>query len=125
MSKYGTTTDQFAQISVKNYRNGARNPYAQYQQERTLEQVKSSRKIHGVLTLLQCSPTTDGAACIILCSENVVKKHNLEAQAVEIVASALTTDGEKAWDNNIELAGYSMARNAAEKVYKQAGVRPD
>lgn len=41
-----------------------------------------SPKIHGVLTKLQCCPTSDGAGAAIVCSEAFVKKHGLEDQAV-------------------------------------------
>lgn len=92
MKKYGTTVDQFVKIAAKNYRNGAKNPYAQYQKAFSEDQIKSSPKIHGILTLFQCSPTSDGAACVIVCSESFVKKHNLQDQAVEIMHSALATD---------------------------------
>ena len=80
--------------------------------------------MHGILTLFQCSPTSDGAACVIVCSENFVNKHKLEDQAVQIVASALTTDVEGVFSNNIELVGYSMVKNAAKKVYQESGVDP-
>lgn len=38
------------------------------------------------------SPTSDGSAATILCSEEFVKKHNLQNQAVEIVAMEMGTD---------------------------------
>ena len=51
--------------------------------------------------------------------------HGLQDQAVEIVAMELTTDVPKMFDSNIELVGYSMTRNAAEKVYEKSGVKPE
>jgi sterol carrier protein 2 len=51
--------------------------------------VQKARKIHKKLTLLHCSPTSNGSACAIVASEAFVKKHGLEAQAVEIVAQVL------------------------------------
>ena len=39
-----------------------------------------------------CSPTSDGSAAAILASEEFVKRHNLQGQAVEILAQVLTTD---------------------------------
>jgi sterol carrier protein 2 len=74
-----------------------------------------SPKIHGVLTKLQCCPTSDGAGAAIVCSEDFVKKHGLEDQAVEIVAMELTTDQPQMFDNNRELIGYSMSKLAADK----------
>jgi sterol carrier protein 2 len=48
--------------------------------------------IHAPLTKLQCCPTSDGAACAIVCSEAYMKAHKLEDQAVELVGINLTTD---------------------------------
>ncbi len=68
MADHEATPEMFAQVSVKSHRNGAANPYAQYQSEVTLEEVMSSRMIADPVTLLQCSPTTDGAAAVVLCA---------------------------------------------------------
>lgn len=54
-----------------------------------------------------------------------MKKHGLEDQAVEIVAMELTTDVPKMFENNRELVGYSMTKNAADKVYEKSGVKPE
>jgi sterol carrier protein 2 len=51
--------------------------------------------------------------------------HKLEDQAIEIVAMELTTDIPKVFQNNIELVGYSMTKNAAAKVYEKSGVKPE
>ena len=71
----------------------------------------NSPKIYDPLTKLQCCPTSDGAACAILCSEDFVKKNNLQAQAVEILGIDLTTDFSSTFDSNsnIKLIGYDMA----------------
>ncbi len=52
--------------------------------------------------LLFCcfSPTSDGAAAAILMSEDYVKKHNLQDQAVEILAQVMTTDFPSAFEDN-------------------------
>ncbi len=62
MADYGATPEMFAQVSVKSHKAGALNPYAQYQKDTTLEEVMASRMIADPITLLQCSPTTDGAS---------------------------------------------------------------
>jgi len=51
-----------------------------------------STQITGVLTKLQCCPTSDGAGAAILCTEAKVKEWKLEDQAVEILDMELTTD---------------------------------
>jgi sterol carrier protein 2 len=95
--------------------------------KRDLPLIKSKKppQIHGILTKLQCCPTSDGAGCAIICNEKFMLDHGLQDQAVEIVAMELTTDVPKMFDSNIELVGYSMTRNAAEKVYEKSGVKPE
>ena len=39
-----------------------------------------------------CSPTSDGSAAALVCSETFVRRHGLEPQAVEIVAQEMRTD---------------------------------
>ena len=53
------------------------NPYSQFQKEYTLDEVKNGRKIWNYLTLLQCCPTSDGAASVILASGDFVRRHKL------------------------------------------------
>ena len=51
--------------------------------------------IHAPITKLQCSPTSDGAAAALVCSEAFVVAHGLEAQAVEIVAQSMGVIAQK------------------------------
>lgn len=92
MQKYGTKPEHFAKIAYKNHLHSVNNPYSQFQEEYTLEQISNSPKIFGPLTKLQCCPTSDGAAAVLLANEEFVRKHRLESQAVEILAMELGTD---------------------------------
>lgn len=74
MSEYGSTREMFAQVAVKSHRNGALNPYAQYQTPVTLEEVLNARMIADPLTLYQCSPSTDGAAAVVICAREVAER---------------------------------------------------
>jgi len=78
--------------------------------------------------MLQCCPTSDGAACVLIASEDFVRRHHLEPQAIEIIAQSMATDSTKALlDSNkssIEVAGADMTRKAAKDVYKLSGVKP-
>ncbi|KAJ3395208.1 hypothetical protein HDU92_006105 [Lobulomyces angularis] len=117
-------------IAEKNHNHSTLNPYSQFKDKYTLEQVQKARKIHGSLTLLHCSPTSDGAACAIIASEDFVIKHNLGPQAVEIVGQSMATDSILAFDptgnskSMIEVAGSDMTRRAAADVYRQAKINP-
>lgn len=92
MKKYGTKPEHFAKIAYKNHMHSTNNPYSQFQEKYSLEQIMNSPKVFGPLTKLQCCPTSDGAAAVILANEEFVRKHHLEPQAVEIVAMEMSTD---------------------------------
>jgi len=126
MEKYGTTPDHFAKIGWKNHKHSVNNPYSQFQDEYSLEDIKKAPMIFDPLTKLQCCPTSDGAAAAILCSEDFVKKHGLQDQAVEIAGMAMTTDSESSFSkSSIKLVGYDMTKAAARKVYEQSGFGPE
>ncbi|XP_061903101.1 sterol carrier protein 2 [Entelurus aequoreus] len=127
MEKYGTKPEHFAKIAWKNHKHSTNNPYSQFQDEYTLEQVMNSRKVFEFLTLLQCCPTSDGAGAAVLASEDFVRRHSLEKQAVEILAQEMVTDLASTFDQNscIKMVGYDMSRVAAKKCFDAAGLTPD
>ena len=125
MEKYGSTPDHYAWIGWKNHKHSVNNPYAQFQDEYTLDQIKEARMIHEPLTKLQCSPTSDGSACAIVASESYVDEHGLWEQAVEIAGQAMVTDTANTFDDDtdcIRLVGYEMSKEAARKAYEEAQV---
>jgi len=126
MDKYGTTATQFAKIGWKNHKHSVNNPYAQFQQEYTLEEVEKARVIFAPLTLLQCSPTSDGSGAAILANEAFVRAHGLEHQAIEIIGQSMLTDFPSSFtDSCIKVVGYDMTERAAQDVYKQSGLGPN
>lgn len=126
MKKYGTKVEHFAKIAYKNHLHSLNNPYSQFQEKYTLEQIMKSPKVFGPLTKLQCCPTSDGAAAVVLANEDFVRKHGLESQAVEIVAMEMVTDLASTFTekSSIKLIGYDMTKNAAEKVFTQSPYKP-
>lgn len=122
MDQYGLTVEQLAQVSVKNHRAGALNPNAHYQKEVTLEEVLTSRPIAEPLTLLQCCPTTDGAAALVLAGGDVARQ--LGAR-VRIAASFITSgrytnpaEGDLGQDED-------LATRAGAAAYELAGLGPE
>lgn len=126
MRKYGSKPVHFMKIAQKSYKNSLNNPYAQFQQEYTLEDIKNAPQIHRLLTKLQCCPTSDGSACAILANEEFVKKHKLEKQAVEILGMEMCTDFSSSFDSgsSIVLAGYDMAKTAAKRLFEKTNLKP-
>ncbi|WP_280414029.1 lipid-transfer protein [Nocardia carnea] len=123
MRQYGTTAEHFAAIGLKNHKHSVKNPYSQFRDEYTLEEILDSRMIYDPLTKLQCSPTSDGSGAAILAGEDFVDKHNLADQAVEIVGQSMTTDFVSTFDGSCKnIIGYDMNVAAAAQVYQQAGL---
>lgn len=120
--KYGGTQAHLAMIASKNHQHSVKNPYSQFRDGWSVEQVLAAPKITNNLTKLMCSPTSDGAACCIVASEEFVHAHGLENQAIEIVATALTTDGPTTFETSaMNVVGYEMSKVCADKVFKEAG----
>jgi sterol carrier protein 2 len=127
MDRYGSTPDHFAWIAWKNHRHSVNNPYAQFQVEYSLEEIKDSRMIHEPLTKLQCSPTSDGAAAAIVVSERFVEQHDLWDRAVEIAGQSMVTDMPSSFDasaNCMTIVGSDMSRDAARRAYEEAEIEP-
>lgn len=124
MERYGTTEAQLAAVAAKNHRHSAGNPYAQFQDPYTVDEVLAAKPIHRPLTRLQCSPTSDGAAAAVVVSERFVEQHDLGERAVEIAAQAMTTDTEASFASGtcIDAVGLPMSREAARQVYETAGI---
>jgi acetyl-CoA acetyltransferase len=127
MERYGTTAEQFAKIGWKNHKHSVNNPYSQFQDEYTLDEVKNAKMVYDPLTKLQCCPTSDGAGAAILASEAFVKKHGLAKNAVEIAGMAMATDLPSTFEERscIKIVGYDMTRKAAQKAYEQSGLGPE
>jgi len=124
--KYGTTPEHFAKIGYKNHLHSVNNPYSQFQDEYSLEDILNSPQVYGPLTKLQCCPTSDGSGAAILASEDFVNKKGLEAQAIEIAGMAMTTDFESSYQGSmIKMVGQDMTRAAAQKVYEESGFGPE
>ncbi|XP_075214571.1 sterol carrier protein X-related thiolase [Lycorma delicatula] len=126
MDKYGTKPEHLAKIAFKNHKHSVNNPYSQFQEEYSLEDILNSPQVFGPLTKLQCCPTSDGSAAAIVVSEDFVYRHGLQAQAVEIVGIEMSTDLPSTFNENscIKMVGYDMTKNAADKLFWKTGYKP-
>lgn len=119
MKDYGTTKEQMAMVSVKNRRNGARNPIAQFRKAITIEEVFSSKMVSKPLQLFDCCPITDGAAAVVLAAEERAKDYTDEP--IWILGT-----GQAGGGNNVaNVPGWSewpRMRVAAQSAYEMAGV---
>lgn len=115
MEATGGTREDFARVVVKSRRAGHLNPVAQFRNETSVEEVLASRMISDPLTLFMCSSIGDGAAAILLCSDDFARK--LAVKPVRVRASAVVTartSGERE----------PVAVTASRKAYEIAGLGP-
>lgn len=127
MQKYGTPLESFAKIRAKASRHAANNPLALFKRVVSAEDVLNSTMIWpGVMTKLMACPPTCGAAAAVLVSESFAKARGLNTN-VYIAAQAMTTDRPGTFDSDdmMQVVGYDMSKQAAAKVYQQAGLGPD
>src|SRR5437868_12519587 len=113
----GITREQMALVSVKNHYHGSLNPYAQYREEVTIEQVLQSRPVVGPLTVLMCSPLGDGAAAALIVSEEFARRKGLKGPRVD--ASVLVSG--RGDDRSMA----PSTRRAATQAYEMAGISPE
>jgi acetyl-CoA C-acetyltransferase len=121
MAEYGTTEEHLAMVSVKNHYYGSLNPYAQMQKAIDLQKALTSFTVAYPLKLYDCSLITDGAAAVIIASEERAKA--ISKKPVWIVGTGLATDTLRLGDRK-SLTSILAAREAAKIAYKMAGVGP-
>lgn len=120
MSRWGIWEEQFAAVSVKNHGNALRNPLAQLPMDITVEDVMDSRKVADPLKLLDCSPVTDGATCLILAAERHAKKWITNKKRVWLKGVGHCVDAFRLGDR--DLADTRALKAAAKKAYAMAGI---
>jgi acetyl-CoA acyltransferase len=124
--EHGVTQEQFAKVAEKNHRHSALNPLAQYQRVFSLEEILNAEEISYPNTLPMCCPTGDGAASVIVVSDNKLATldPDVRRRAVKISASVLTTDP---WteSDQIQPDVNTLTRIAAARAYELAGVGPE
>lgn len=128
MEKYGSEPQHYAWIGWKNHKHSVNNPYAQFQQEYTLEDIENAPMIFDPLTKLQCSPTSDGAAAAIVVSERFLDDHSeLWDQAIEIAGHHIGTDTPESFEDHssIQAVGFGVSQRTARIAMEEAEVTID
>ncbi|KAI1461241.1 thiolase-like protein [Annulohypoxylon moriforme] len=125
MEKYGAKLEDFAEIARVNHAHSVKNPYSQFQDVYTLDQVMQAPMIHEPLTKLQCCPTSDGGAAAVLVSQDFLDaRPHLKDQAILIAGQCMATDSPALFSRSaIDLIGYDMSKRAAETALTEAGVK--
>ena len=121
MRRWGTTQRQIAAVSAKNHQHSVHNPLSQYRQAYTIDEVLAAPAISYPLTLPMCSPISDGAASVVLCTDEGLRRLGLgRSRLVRLRASIVQTGIDRTADQPED---YVSAR-AARRAYEQAGIDP-
>lgn len=114
MEVTGATTEDLADVAVKNRYHASLNPHAQYRDVVSREEVLSSRVISPPLTLYMCSPIGDGGAAAVICSQQAARK--LGVRPTVKVRASVVVSGSR--------GGPSGVDRAVKQAYETAGVGP-
>jgi acetyl-CoA C-acetyltransferase len=120
MATYGTTEEDLALVAVKNHKYASLNPVAHLQNKITVDDVLSSMVIASPLKLYDCSPITDGAASVIVASEEKVKE--LKVDTPIWVAGIGYSSGTANLSKREDFVGLDASVLASRRAYKAAGI---
>jgi acetyl-CoA acetyltransferase len=137
MDLYGATSEDFAQVKVKNSRHGVLNPYARFRKENAIEDVLNSPVVSDPLRLLDICATSDGGAAMIVASAAFAERHLGSLQgAVRVRAVSTVTPSYP--QTMLELPDFATDSSAvvapparkykdsiAWAAYEQAGLGPE
>jgi acetyl-CoA C-acetyltransferase len=122
MAKYGTTKEDLALVAVKNHRYGAMNPLAHLQHEINVEQVLGSKMIAWPLRLYDCCPITDGAAALVLASEEKMKELGVEVPVwIETIGYSSDTANLSKRESYV---GLEASARASRMAYEVSDITP-
>ncbi len=115
MAKTGVTLKEISQVAVKNHANGARNPYAHFQEPVSLDAVLESRIVADPLRLYHCCPISDGAAALVLTAEPALVRIAGIGQGTDTLAVRYRES----------LVNFRATQAAAQAAYRMAGFGPE
>ncbi len=122
MHTYGYTEEEIAQVSVNHKRNALDHPAAQLGEEITIDDVMNSKVLSWPVKRYDISPTSDGAAAIVLATEDVARARGMTPAYIDGVGFRLDT----AYWCTRDLAFPDYVAMAAGDAYRMAGItRPE
>jgi acetyl-CoA acetyltransferase len=123
MHEHGATRAQIASVAVKNRAHAALNPLAQYRSPITLEQVLEQRPIVEPLGLYEVPPRGDGAACLVIASEQ--RARALGRPYARVRGRGFFHEGaHQISEIPNDMIGFIAAQTAGRIAYEAAGIGP-
>ncbi len=146
MQAYGATPETFMKVGIKNHNHGSMNEKAQFgakistlmearkasaikkglpvpewkDELEFLHDEKANPIIAWPMRLYDCSPISDGAAVVLLVSEELAKKYS--KNPIYVAGTGQASDG--ALHDRQELNSIPAARMAGQQAYQMAGISP-
>lgn len=121
MARFCSSQEDLAQIAAKNHTAASLNPLSQYRTPMTVQQVMADKPIVWPFTRAMCAPVSDGAAALVVCSDQGLARLSARSRAVTVRACALVSASDRAPDDFENHIG----RRAATAAYEQAGLGPE
>lgn len=121
MARFGTTQRQLAIVASKNHDHSVHNEKCHYRKPMSVDQVLASRLLGYPLTVAMCSPLSDGAAAVLLCTEAGLNRLQAQAPQVIVKACELTSASSRSFDAFEQ----HVARRASKAAYERAGLGPE
>ncbi len=123
LHEFGYSREDLALVPVKNHRHAMSNPAAQFGSDLSVDQVLSAPIISEPLGLYDCTPTSDGAAAVVLAScewadANAERYSVIEGLSLAVTGGYFSTF----FDASRDLLGFESTRSAARTAYAQAGI---
>jgi len=118
MHEFGSQEEDLAKISVKNHRNAVKNPKAQFRREIRVEDVLNSPYVAEPLKVLDSAPISDGAAVLILASEDVARKFT---DTLVYIDSIVQSSDYLAVQSRKDILEMRAVKTATRKALKLAG----
>jgi acetyl-CoA C-acetyltransferase len=113
--------EQMAAASIQAHRYGLSNPKAHFRRELTLEKVLKSSPVCDPLQVYDCCPFSDGAAAVILASEETARR--LTPRPVFITGAGQASAGTLAGQQDY-LPHLIVRELAVQQAYHMAGRSP-
>lgn len=121
MHEYSITPEHLAMVAVKNHHNALTNPVSHLKFEITVEQVLSAPRVVGPFGMLDCTPQSDGAAAVILASEETARR--LTGSPVWVRGVGLGLD-RVMHAHKADMTTFPATTRAAKRAFDMAGITP-
>jgi len=119
MHEFGTTREQLAAVAIKNHYYGARNDKALFRKEITAEKAMASDPVASPFRVYDCCANADGAACVVLASEERAKEAGDRVVWLDGVGCASASMSVLRRPNLVSLPS---AIEASRQAYEMAGI---